>query len=148
MEQHYKFNKWDFDENGTNTKDGSFFLEVIGEWERDFHVRYSPFFSNYLFSNESTMILVKNCLVLEPNDDCGMELINGKIDLDTNLTIESHSKRQTIYAIGSKLDEDEPMFLIIEDSMVDGMIVLKYIPDRDNEDVGEEIPVPSERVKA
>jgi hypothetical protein len=64
------------------------------------------------------------------------------------LTIESHSKRQTIYAIGSKLDEDEPMFLIIEDSMVDGMIVLKYIPDRDNEDVGEEIPVPSERVKA
>jgi hypothetical protein len=47
-------------------------------------------------------------------------------------------------ALGSKLDEDEPMFLIIDDSMVDGMVVLKYIPDSDNEDV----PVPSERVKA
>ena len=147
MEQHYKFNKWDYDENGTNKKDGSFFLEVIGDWERDFHARYSPFFSNYLFSNESTMILVKNCLVLEPEDDCGMELINGKVDLDTNLTIESHSKRQTIYAIGSKLDEDEPMFLIIDDCMVDGIVVLKYIPDSDNEDVGENVPVPSEKVK-
>ena len=148
MEHHYKFNKWDFDENGTNTKDGSFFLEVIGKWERDFHARYFPFFSNYLFSNESTMILIKNCLVLEPEDDCGMELINGKVDLDTNLTIESHSKRQTIYAIGSRLDEDEPMFLIIDESMVDGMVVLKYIPDVDNEDVRDDVPVPSEKVKA
>ena len=148
MEQHYRFKKGDFYENGTSTKDGSFFLEVIGDWERDFHDRYFPFFSNYLFSNASTMILVKNCLVLEPNDDCGMELINGKVDLDTNLTIESHSKRQTIYAIGSRLDEDEPLFLIIDDSMVDGMVILKYIPDSDNEDVCEEVPVPSERVKA
>jgi len=147
MEQHYKFNKWDFDDNGTNTKDGSFFLELIGEWERDFHDKYSPFFSNYLFSNASTMILVKNCLVLEPDDDCGMELINGKVDLDTNLTIDGHSKRQTIYALGSRLDEDEPMFLIIDESMIDGTVILKYIPDIDNEDVGEDIPVPSERTK-
>jgi hypothetical protein len=148
MEQHYIFKKCDFDENGTNTKDGSFFLEVIGDWEMDFHDRYYPFSSNYLFSNASTMILVKNCLVLEPNDDCGMELINGNIDLDTNLKIEYKSKRQTIYAIGSKLNEDEPMFLIIDDSMVDGMVILKYIPENDNEDVSEDVPVPSERVKA
>lgn len=147
MEQHYKFNKWDFDENGTNTKDGSFFLDEIGDWERDFHDRYSPFFSNYLISNESTMFLVKNCLVLGQNDDCGMELINGNVDLCTNLKIESHSIRQTIYAIGSRLDVDEPMFLIIDDSMVDGMVILKYIPDVDNEVVNENVSVPSEREK-
>jgi hypothetical protein len=47
-----------------------------------------------------------------------------------------------------KLDEDEPMFLIIDNSMVDGMVVLKYIPDIDNEEVGEDVPVPSERVRA
>jgi hypothetical protein len=51
-------------------------------------------------------------------------------------------------ALGSKLDEDEPMFLIIDDSMVDGMAVLKHIPDNDDEDVGEEVPVPSEKVRA
>ena len=147
MEQHYKFKKWDYNEDGTNTKDSSFFLEVIGDWERDFHDRYSPFFSNYLFGNASTMILVKNCLVIEPNEDCGMELINGKIDIDTNLKIDHHSHRQTIYALGSKLDEDEPMFLVIDDSMVDGMVILKYIPDSDNENVSEEVPVPSERIR-
>lgn len=140
MEQHYKFNKWDFDENGTNTKNGSFFLELIGDWERDFHNRYAPFFSNCLFSNTSTMILVKNCLVLEPNDDCGMELINGKVDLDINLKIEDHSTRQTIYAIDSRLDEDEPMFLIIDESIVDGMVILKYIPDNDVADFIVEPP--------
>ncbi|MCK9424363.1 MAG: hypothetical protein M0Q38_17400 [Bacteroidales bacterium] len=148
MEKHYKFNKWDFDENGANTKDGSFFLEVIGEWERDFHDRYYPFFSNYLFSNASTMILVKNCFILEPNEDCGMELINGNVDLDTNLKIDSHSKRHTIYAVGSRLDEDEPIYLVIDESMVDGMVILKYIPDNDNEDAGEDVPVQSERIKS
>lgn len=148
MEQYYKFKNYDFDENGINTKDGSFFLEIIGGWERDFHDRYYPFFSNYLFSNASTMILVKNCLVLEPDEDCGMELINGKVDLETNLKIESHSQRQTIYAIGSRMDIDEPMFLIIDNRMDDGKVILKYIPENENDDVNQEVPVPSERVKA
>ncbi|MEI8006027.1 MAG: hypothetical protein WCI48_07455 [Bacteroidota bacterium] len=147
MEQHYKFNKCDFDENGTNTKDGSFFLDIIGAWERDFHNRYYPFFSNCLFSNTSTMILVKNCFVLEPNDDCGMELINGKIDLDTNLKIEDHSTRQTIYALGSRLDEDEPMFLVIDNSMIDGIIILKYITDNDEDEAISDVPLEIEKIR-
>ena len=147
MEQHYKFSKWDFDKNGTNVKDGSFFLDLIEVWEKDFHDRFSPFFSNCLFCNSSTMILIKNCFVVEPNDDYGMELINGEIDLDKNLKIENHSKRQTVYAIGSKLDEDEPMFLIIDESMVDGMVILKYIPDSDRNVINPEIPVESVKMK-
>ena len=63
MEHHYKFSKWDFDENGTNIKDGRFYLDVIGNWERDFHDRFHPFFSNCLVGNASTMILVKNCFI-------------------------------------------------------------------------------------
>lgn len=148
MEQRYKFNKWDFDENGTNTKDGVFFLDLIGEWEQDFHDRYFPFYSNYLFGNVSTMILIKNCFDFDPNEDCGMELINGKIDLDTNLKIEEYSKRQTTYAIGSNLDQDEPMFLVIDDSMVDGMVILKYVPDSRGSEVSPEVPVETENLKA
>ena len=147
MEQRYKFNKWDFDENGTNTKDGVFFLDLIGEWEQDFHDRYFPFYSNYLFGNVSTMILIKNCFDFDPNEDCGMELINGKIDLDTNLKIEEYSKRQTTYAIGSNLDQDEPMFLVIDDSMVDGMAILKYVPDSDGSEIGPEVPAETEKLK-
>ena len=65
MEQHYKFNQKNFSEVGTNSKDGSFFLEIIGEWERDFHDRYFPFFSNYFLANASTMILIKNCFNIQ-----------------------------------------------------------------------------------
>ena len=141
MEQHYKFNKWDYNEDGTNIKDGSFFLDVTGNWERDFHDRFYPFFSNCLVGNASTMILVKNCFITEPNEDCGMELINGDIDIETNIKIGKCSKRETIYAIGSRLDEDEPLFLVRDDDMVDGMIILKYVPDGDEDEVSPEVPV-------
>ena len=52
-----------------------------------------------------------------------MELINGDIDIETNIKIGKCSKRQTKYAIGSRFDEDEPMFLILDDTMVDGMVI-------------------------
>lgn len=148
MEQYYKFKKWDFNENGINLKDGSFFLEVIGAWERDFHDQYSPFFSNCLFGNASTMSLIKNCFFMEPNEDCGMDLINGEIDIPTNIKIGKYSKRQTIYAIGSKIDDDEPMFLVRDDDMVDGMVILKYVPDsNDDDEVNPINPVDAEKIK-
>jgi hypothetical protein len=86
-------------------------------------------FSNCLYGNFSTMQLIKHCLDLENQEDCGMELIDGEVVLDKNLEIEKHSKRQTVYAIGSKFDLDEPIFLINDDDLVDGMALLKYVPD-------------------
>ena len=65
----------------------------------------------------------------------------------TNLKIEEYSKRQTTYAIGSNLDQDEPMFLVIDDSMVDGMVILKYVPDSDGSEIGPEVPVETEKLK-
>lgn len=146
MEQHYKFNPGDYNEHGTNLKNGNFFLDLIREWEIDFYDRYSPFFANCLFANVSVMIIIKNCLVTEPNEDCGWELINGEIDLDTTLKIGQHSKRPTIYGLSSNLDEDEPLYLIIDDSMVDGMVILKYVPESDEEDVSPEIPMETEKI--
>jgi len=43
-----------------------------------------------------------------------MNLIDGEIDLDTNLEIEEHSERITVYAINTSWDMDEPLYLIID----------------------------------
>ena len=75
-----------------------------------------------------------------------MELINGDIDIETNIKIGKCSKRQTIYAIGSRLDEDEPMFLVRDDTLADGMVILKYVPDGDNEEAIPELPLGIEKI--
>jgi len=147
VEQHYKFNNMEFDEGRNRIRNDELFLDLIRKWEDDFHDRYSPFFANYLFANASTMILANQCLVTEPNEDLGMELIEGEIDLDTNLKIENYSKRLTIYALGSNHDLDEPLYFIRDDSMIDGMVILKYIPDHDEDDIGPDIPVAGEKIK-
>ena len=147
VEQHYKFNGTNFNEHGMSTVRDEFFLDLIKKWEDDFHDRYSPFFANYLFANASTMILANQCLVTEPNEDLGMELINEEIDLDTNLKIENYSKRLTIYALGSNHDLDEPLFFIRDDGMADGMVILKYVPEHDEDDLGPDIPVEGEKIK-
>jgi hypothetical protein len=147
VQQHYKFNRVEFNEDGNSTRVDECFLDLIRKWEDDFHDRYSPFFANYLFANSSTMALTNNCLVTEPNEEVGMELINEEIDLDTNLKIEHYSKRSTIYAIGSNHDLDEPLFLIRDESIHDGMVILKYVPEHDEDDLGPDIPIEGEKIK-
>ena len=65
-----------------------------------------------------------------------MELLDGEIDIDKNLAVEKHSKRTTVYAIGSTVQDnsDEPLFLVRDEDMADGMVILKYIPENDDED--------------
>ena len=145
MEQLYKFNSRDYNAEGINLKDGQFFMDVIGGWEKDFHDRYFPYCSTHLFANVSSMILIKNCFDLESTEDCGMD---GEYDLDTNLKLEDRSKRTTIYGIGSKLDEDEPLLLVRDETMEDGVILLKYIPDDDEgEEDSPEVPVESDQLR-
>ena len=149
MEQYYKFNRLEFNEDGNSTRVDECFLDLIRKWEDDFHERFLPFFANYLFANASTMILANQCLVTEPNEDLGMELIEGEVDLDTNLKIENYSKRVTIYALGTNHDLDEPLYFIRDDSMADGMVILKFVPTMDDDDtVGPDIPVEIEKIKA
>jgi len=147
MEQHYKFNRREFNGDGKSIRNDEFFLDMIRKWEDDFYDRYSPFFANYLFANASTMILANQCLVTEPNEDLGMELIEGEVDLDTNLKIENYSKRVTIYALGTSHDLDEPLYFIRDDSMADGIVMLKYIPELDEDVLGPDIPIEGEKIK-
>ena len=137
MQEIYRFNINDFDETGVNKTNGEFFLELIKKWEQDFYRRFTPFKATHLFSNQNTMNLIDRCLDLKKNEKSGMDLIDGEINIDTNLKVEEYSQYHTIYAIGSEIEgnEDEPLFLVIEDKKTDGFVRLKYINENGDEDI-------------
>ncbi len=133
LQEVYSFEMHNFDDEGVNIETDQYFMELIGEYERDFHEKHPTYFANYLFANDSTMNMFNKALDMEENQKCGMDLIDGEIDLETNMEIETYSDIRTVYAIGSEMKEnEEPVFLIIDDKIGDGKIILKYIPDDDN----------------
>jgi len=136
MQETYRFNKNDFDENGFNKLNGNLILDFIKDCEKDFHKRFSLFYANNLFANYSTMKLIK--LALNTKEHCGMD---AEFDFDINLKLEDSADIKTIFAIGTAGDEDEPLFLIKDNSMNDGLLILKYIKDDDTENIEPEIPV-------
>ena len=133
LQEVYSFEMHEFDDEGVNAETDQYFMELIGEYERDFHEKHPIHFANYLFANDSTMNLFNKALDMEEDQKCGMDLIDGEIDLETNMEIETYSDIRTVYAIGSEMNEnEEPVFLIIDDKIGEGKIILKYIPDDDN----------------
>jgi hypothetical protein len=136
VQKTYTFNPVNYNSKAIHVYSRKFFTETIGEWESDFHKTFPHCFSNYLFGNMNTMNLIGRCLDLQKNQVVGMELINGCVDLDANLKIEDYSPYQTIYAIDSNLvteNPDEPLFFIIDHEIADGVVILKYIPDDDQD---------------
>ena len=103
FKKEYYFNYYDFDEIGVEKHTECLFVEIIIEWEKDFNHTYPFCFANFLFSNESTMLLLKRCFDDVEREDFGMELINGQIDFETNFLIDDHSSRTMVYAIGSRI---------------------------------------------
>lgn len=116
MEKIIPFKKTDFSNDGTHIASGQFIYDVQREWEESFHNQFNPFFANVLEGHPSAMRRITTYMEggNESEYDFGMELIDGKIDLDTNLAIEKFSQEKTVYAIGSQFhdDEDNPLFLI------------------------------------
>jgi len=84
----------------------------------------------------------------DENTNFGIDLIEGEIDLDTNLAIEKFSKVQIVYAIWSQFhdDEDNPLFLIKNDKLAENILVMKYISEDENSDKSENVPVPHKQV--
>ena len=143
MEQQFDFNYRKFNDDGFNKGNGLFFMDFINSCERTFYEYHKPFHANSLFGNDTTMKLIKNCMEYEPDTDYGMDLINGKIDLDINLEVETYCKRPTVFGIGSESDEDEPLYLIKDNEVLDGKLILKYTPDNDDEEGEEFFPMPT-----
>ena len=87
MELIISFQKGDFSEDGTNNFSGKFILDVQRDWEESFHNKFAPFYANVIEGHPLAMLrLTKYMDAGEETDyDFGMELINGEIDIDTNL---------------------------------------------------------------
>lgn len=135
-----------YNEDGFNIDSGLLFVDTVYEWEVQFHERFPHCFANFLIANMLSMSLLDKCME-DQADKCGFELINGQVDLETWFKMDEHSEWGTIYAIGSQIKEnmDEPIFLVIDDGLTDGVFVLKYMPEDDEE--GEEVPpVPEEEI--
>jgi hypothetical protein len=141
IQETYNFSAKDYNEEAFDVTTGEFFLELISRFENHFHDNHPFCYANYLFANSSTMFLFNRALDLAPDELSGMDMIDGKIDIEVNLEIEKFSKTKTIYAIGSNIkeNEEEPLFLVINDKLTDGTIILKYIPDNDSEGNNNEL---------
>jgi hypothetical protein len=146
QEAKYSFTIEDYDKNGFNIHTGQLFSEFIKECEIHFHKEFIIFYADYLFANSSAMLLLKRCFVSKKNEDFGMDLIDGEINLDKNLEIENYSKRKTIYAIETQYSLEEPLFLIIDDTLYDGVFILKYISDDDDNEDNVEYDIPVNKI--
>lgn len=145
----YYFKKSDFNQDGFhNSKDDYLFLDFISECENNFYQEYNPFIGNGLYANISTMKLIKSCSNFDDDEVIGMESSDGEVDIDLNLKLENESKLRTVYAIGSSIvgKEDEPLWLVVDDSLTDSEFILKYVPD-DGDEEEKIIPSPKDKIK-
>jgi hypothetical protein len=140
MEKIIPFRKADYTEDGIQIFTGKFILELQQEWEAAFHHQFNPYFANVLEGHPLAMQRLTKYMEgdEDSNYDFGMELIDGEIDIDTNMAIEEFSEEKTVYAIGSQFhdNEDNPLFLIKNENFAEDILVLKYVPDNDEEENG------------
>ena len=142
-------------------------ITSIRQSEQDFHESHAPLYANYLFGNSFVMGKIENYLILghapigttiksfgisDDEDEkrldkgavmCGMELVNGKVDFETNRQIAKHSRNVLICAFPSINSDD--LVLVLDDGLSDNTFILKYIPDEDDEDDTETIYSPDEK---
>ncbi len=148
MELIIPFNKSNFTPDGEHIISGKIIFELQKDWEKSFHYKYNPIHANVIEGHPLAMqrLTVYNDLGESTNYDFGMELINGEINIDTNLAIEKYSELKTVYAIGSQYQFDEdgngvPLLLVKNDKLKDDILVFKYVPDDDENENDQEIPV-------
>ncbi|MDR0769167.1 MAG: hypothetical protein LBE71_04615 [Dysgonamonadaceae bacterium] len=138
IQEHYYFSPFEFDVNGRRHTDGTPFREIVKDFERDFRRRHPSHFACFFFSNNCTMLLLQYSCDTDGNTIYGMDLIEGVFDPETNYNIEKYSKYKVVYGIDSaysQIDDDAyPLTLLIDDKLPDGMVVLKYLDDNQNDD--------------
>lgn len=152
MELIIPFRSEDFSQDGTHLISDRFILDVQIDWEESFHNKFNPLYANVIEGHPSAMLRLTRYMDAgeETEYDFGMEPINGEIDIDTNIEIDKHSRYNTVYAIGSRLDgrDDEPIFLLKNDSLPEDILLLKNVPDDDGDETETVItPVDTKTVR-
>ena len=144
LQEMYRFQENDFYKTGQNAKTELLFTELINQFEMEFNKKYPFCVPNYLFANYSVMQIIKTCTMNhdaspeETNydiEDYGMDLLdqNMEVNFDINLKVDKKSSRHLVYAISSSKDEEEPLFLIIDENVYPNTLVLKYITDENDD---------------
>jgi hypothetical protein len=148
MELIIPFRKEDFSNDGMHIPSDRFIMELQRDWEEAFYERFKPIYANAIEGHPSAMLRLT--LYMDGGEksdfDFGMELIDGNIDIDTNLKIEEYSKLQTVYAIGSQFheNEDEPLLLLKNDGLKEEILIIKYVPDDDRGEIEpDKMPIES-----
>ncbi|MCC6866859.1 MAG: hypothetical protein IT280_11955 [Ignavibacteria bacterium] len=145
ISQMYYFIRYDFNENGFHKNTGKLFTEYVQDCEKDFFEQNKVYTANCFYGNDSVMFLLKSCVFENDNVDYGMDLINGEFNLDVNLEMEKYSQRKTVYAlVGALAKDDDPLWLLIDDKMKDGIFVLSYEDDDEDDEIPADTKVPVE----
>lgn len=134
VQKSYTYHPHFYDRKAINVFNRESFLTTMRGWEEDFHQHFTYCFANFLTGSFTTMKLLERSLALDSFQICGMQLVNGFIDLDVHLSIEKHSRYQTLYAIDSTLtnvNPDAPLFLILDHRLPSDMVILRYIEGGD-----------------
>lgn len=143
MQEVFSIDMRDYITQGVKMTDNIDLMAIITEWEYLFHKKHTPYFATHLFANYKFMSLLDYILLAEDNlYQCGMDIIDGDFDVETNSKMDEHSKFRTIYGLGSEIKDNygEPIYLVKDESLSDGIVILKHISENDNED--EIAPVP------
>lgn len=150
MEIIIQFKKTDFSNDGTHLPSDKFIMDLQHDWEESFHDTFPPYYANVIEGHPLAMLRLTKYMDAgeETEYDFGMELIDGEIDIDTNISISKHSDYETVFAIGSMLHdmEEEPLLLIKNDKLNEEILVLKYVTDDEDEQVETDY-VPTERIE-
>lgn len=116
-----------FDPAGFNSSEGPLFSDFIRECEADFNKEYYPHCANYLEGNYRVMHLIKHSFL-----DSGLFFGRKSAwSLDESLKLDENSIDQTVYALGSSCDRDQPLYLILNDMLEDNYFILFYRKDSD-----------------
>ena len=128
--------------NGFFKQEDKLFFDFVTEWETLFHAKHTPLFANCMLTNQTSMWIMEKCFQTNENEEWGMPLLDGKIDLETCITIDRIRNADVTYAVGSRCTGNEmlPLYLVIDDTIPNGKVILAYNPDFGSKSDQEPIP--------
>jgi hypothetical protein len=147
LEKEYRYNRNLYQEDHSDYNNELYFLDLIKDFQIDFSEENSHISANFLYTNIEGMQLIKSCFT-SVDDDLSDEIFGQDFvvdDMDKNFEInqkmDGASAKTLVYAISTEFEPDEPLCLIIDNTIAQDCLVLKYISDSDDDEVKELSPV-------
>jgi hypothetical protein len=147
LEKEYRYNRNLYQEDHSDYKNELYFLDLIKDFQIDFSEENSCISANFLYTNIEGMQLIKSCFTSD-SDDLSDEIFGQDFvvdDMEKNFEInqkmDGASAKTLVYAISTEFEPDEPLCLIIDNTIAQDCLVLKYISDSDDDEVKELSPV-------